>query len=97
MQILSYGGITQSITVPDRHGKLADVVLGFKTLGDYVAKPPARRRPRPGGPYFGEIVGRYGNRIARPGPSSWTPGQTYTLPINNGVEQPPRRALWASA
>src|SRR5271169_6421427 len=41
-QILSYGAVTQSITVPDRHGKLADVLLGFKTLNDYVTKasPP---------------------------------------------------------
>jgi aldose 1-epimerase len=82
VQILSYGGITQSITVPDRHGKLADVVLGFKTLNDYIAKasPPP---PATGGPYFGEIVGRYGNRIADG--TFKLDGHTYTLPINNGV------------
>jgi aldose 1-epimerase len=82
VQILSYGGITQSITVPDRHGNLADVVLGFKTLNDYVAKasPPP---PATGGPYFGEIVGRYGNRIADG--TFKLDGHTYTLPINNGV------------
>jgi aldose 1-epimerase len=82
VQILSYGGITQSITVPDRHGNLSDVVLGFKTLNDYVAKasPPP---PATGGPYFGEIVGRYGNRIADG--TFKLDGHTYTLPINNGV------------
>ncbi len=82
VQILSYGAITQSITVPDRHGKLADVVLGFKTLNDYVTKasPPP---PNAGGPYFGEIVGRYGNRI-KDGTFQLA-GHTYTLPINNGV------------
>jgi aldose 1-epimerase len=82
VQILSYGGITQSITVPDRHGKPADVVLGFKTLNDYIAKasPPP---PATGGPYFGEIVGRYGNRIADG--TFKLDGHTYTLPINNGV------------
>ena len=81
VQILSYGAITQSITVPDRHGNLANVLLGFKTLNDYVtmASPPP---PNPGGPYFGEIVGRYGNRIAKG--TFQLDGHTYTLPINNG-------------
>jgi aldose 1-epimerase len=82
VQILSYGAITQSITVPDKNGNLADVVLGFKTLGNYVAQasPPP---PATGGPYFGEIVGRYGNRIADG--TFKLNGHTYTLPINNGV------------
>jgi aldose 1-epimerase len=82
VQILSYGAITQSVTVPDRHGNLADVLLGFKTLQDYVTKasPPP---PNAGGPYFGEIVGRYGNRIADG--TFKLDGNTYTLPINNGV------------
>src|SRR5215469_12120171 len=81
VQILTYGAITQSITVPDKHGKLANVLLGFKTLNDYISKasPPP---PNPGGPYFGEIVGRYGNRIA--GGTFNLDGHTYTLPINNG-------------
>jgi aldose 1-epimerase len=82
VQILSYGAITQSITVPDKSGNPADVILGFKTLNDYVtmASPPP---PNPGGPYFGEIVGRYGNRIAKG--TFQLDGHTYTLPINNGV------------
>ena len=81
-QILTYGGIVQSITVPDRHGSLADVVLGFKTLDDYVKydSPPVTSN---GGPYLGETIGRYGNRIARG--TFQLNNQTYTLPINNGV------------
>ena len=63
VRILSYGGIVQSVVVPDRHGHLADVVLGFRTLNDYVKydSPPVITN---GGPYFGETVGRYANRIA---------------------------------
>ena len=82
IELLSYGGITQSITVPGRHGKEADVVLGFKTLQDYVNfdSPPVTAN---GGPYFGETIGRYGNRIAKG--TFKLDGHTYTLPINNGV------------
>lgn len=82
VKIITYGGTIQSITVPDRHGREADVVLGFKTLADYVAKdsPPVTAN---GGPYFGETIGRYGNRIAKG--TFQLDGKTYTLPINNGV------------
>jgi aldose 1-epimerase len=82
VRVLTYGGIIQSISVPDRYGHTTDVVLGFKTLQDYVnfdSPPP----PAPGGPYFGETVGRYANRIAKG--TFKLNGQTYTLPINNGV------------
>ena len=50
--------------MPGKNGKTADVVLGFKTLQDYVANasPPVTAN---GGPYFGETVGRYANRIAK--------------------------------
>jgi aldose 1-epimerase len=87
VQILTYGGIVQDIWAPSRNGHPADVVLGFKTLQDYVkfASPPVTAN---GGPYFGEIIGRYGNRIAKGTFSLNQPGQgkvTYTLPINNGV------------
>ena len=87
VQILTYGGIVQDIWVPGRNGQRADVVLGFKTLQDYVnfASPPVTAN---GGPYFGEIIGRYGNRIAKGTFSLNQPGVgpvTYTLPINNGV------------
>ena len=71
VQILTYGGILQTISVPDRRGKVANVTLGFDNLPDYVAKSP----------YFGSITGRYANRIAR---GRFTlDGVTYQLPINN--------------
>jgi len=80
--ILTYGGIVQSIMVPSRSGRPTDVVLGFRTLRDYIAEdsPPVTAN---GGPYFGETVGRYANRIAK---GTFTlDGHAYTLPINNGV------------
>jgi len=78
VRILTYGGIIQSISAPDRHGREADVVLGFKTLDDYVTynSPEAG-----GGVYFGAIVGRYANRIAK---GTFTlDGKTYHVPVNN--------------
>jgi len=82
VDLLSYGAITQAINVPGKDGATADVVLGFKTLQDYVTNvsPPVIAN---GGPYFGETVGRYANRIAKG--TFQLNGQTYTLPINNGV------------
>jgi aldose 1-epimerase len=82
VQILTYGGIVQDIWAPGRSGKKADVVLGFKTLADYVQfdSPPVAPTT---GVYFGETVGRYANRIALG--TFKLNGQTYTLPINNGV------------
>jgi aldose 1-epimerase len=86
IRLLSYGAITQSIDVPGRNGREADVILGFKTLQDYVteASPPVTAN---GGPYFGETIGRYGNRIAKGTFKLQQPSglETYTLPINNGV------------
>jgi aldose 1-epimerase len=87
VQILTFGGIVQDIWVPDRNGNLADVVLGFKTLQDYVTfdSPPVTAN---GGPYFGEIIGRYGNRIAKGAFTLDQPGVgpvKYTVPVNNGV------------
>ena len=81
VKLLTYGAIQQSITVPDRHGKKANVTLGFRTLKEYVAEDSAP--PPVGGPYFGETIGRYGNRIAKG--TFKLDGHTYTLPINNGV------------
>jgi aldose 1-epimerase len=80
VDILSFGGIIQQINVPGKNGKTTDVVLGFKTLKDYVTNdsPPVTAN---GGPYFGETVGRYGNRIAKG--TFHLNGTTYTLPINN--------------
>ena len=82
VKILTYGGIVQSIVTPSRHGREADVVLGFKTLKDYVqfVSPPVIAN---GGPYFGETIGRYGNRIAKG--TFKLNGKTYTLPLNNGA------------
>lgn len=71
VRILTYGGIIQTVDVPDRRGRLANVTLGFDNLDDYVTKSP----------YFGCITGRYANRIAR---GRFTlDGTTYRLPINN--------------
>src|SRR4249920_474189 len=53
-KITNYGGILVSLMVPDRNGKLDDVVLGFDELDGYLNEHP----------YFGAIIGRYGNRIA---------------------------------
>jgi aldose 1-epimerase len=87
VDILTYGGIVQEINVPDRSGHVSDVVLGFSTLQDYVNfdSPPVTAN---GGPYFGELIGRYGNRIAKGEFTLSQPGVgpvTYTVPVNNGV------------
>ncbi|MGY6018610.1 aldose epimerase family protein [Streptomyces spinosirectus] len=55
VRILSYGGIVQSLEVPDRDGRAANVVLGFADLDGYLAHPE---------PYLGALIGRYANRIA---------------------------------
>src|ERR1700760_1877296 len=83
--VLTFGAIIQSISVPSRTGRVADVTLGFKTLADYVKydSPPVTAN---GGPYFGESIGRYGNRIAKGTFTLNQPGQgnvTYHVPINN--------------
>jgi len=71
VRVLTYGGILQSIETPDRHGKTANVTLGFNSLRDYETKSP----------YFGCITGRYANRIAK---GQFTlDGVRYQLPINN--------------
>lgn len=71
-RIMTYGGAVVSLTVPDRQGKLGDVVLGYETLDGYLKNSP----------YFGAIIGRYGNRIGK-GSFSLN-GKQYTLPKNNG-------------
>ena len=73
VRITNYGGIIQSIDVPDRHGHTTNVALGFDNLDDYVTSSP----------YFGCITGRYANRIAL---GRFTlDGVTYQLATNNGV------------
>ena len=86
VQIITYGATVQTINVPDRFGRSADVVLGFKTLADYVQfdSPPVAPTT---GVYFGETVGRYANRIANGKFTLNQPGAgpvNYTLPVNNG-------------
>ena len=86
VQILTYGATVQDIWVPDRHGRSADVVLGFATLADYVKFNSPAVAPTTG-VYFGETVGRYANRIAKGQFSLNQPGQgkvNYQLPVNNG-------------
>jgi len=83
VRIMTYGATVQSIRVPDRHGHFKDVALGFKTLKEYVdLDSPPPTSPNFGGPYFGETIGRYANRIG--GASFKLNGTTYTLPVNNG-------------
>ena len=72
LRAITYGGIITHLRVPDRNGTMGDVALGFDSLEGYLA----------GHPYFGTIVGRYGNRIA--GGKFVLDGRTYTLATNNG-------------
>src|SRR5260370_5363220 len=72
VSITNYGGAVVSLKVPDRNGKLADVVLGYDTVDGYVNDKA----------YFGAIVGRYGNRIGHA--QFVLDGKTYTLAKNNG-------------
>lgn len=71
-RICNYGGIVVSLKVPDRNGKFEDVVLGYDNLDGYLKNNP----------YFGCLVGRYGNRIAK---GKFTlDGVEYTLACNDG-------------
>jgi aldose 1-epimerase len=76
-RIMTYGGIVQSLKVPDRKGHVDDVVLGFDTLDGYVTNNNG-----PQNAFFGGIIGRYANRIAK-GKFSLD-GHEYSLPLNNG-------------
>jgi aldose 1-epimerase len=71
IRVITFGGIITSIRVPDRNGRLDDIVLGFDGLEPYLRNPP----------YFGAIIGRYANRIAK---GRFTlDGRTYALAVNN--------------
>jgi aldose 1-epimerase len=73
-RVMTYGARLVSLEVPDRSGKIADIVLGYESLDGYTADPKS---------YFGSIVGRYGNRIAH---ATFTlDGKRYELPANDGV------------
>ena len=72
VRAMTYGGIIVSMRVPDKNGKVADVVLGHDKVDGYLFNPP----------YFGAIVGRYANRIAN---GTFTlDGVKYTLAKNDG-------------
>jgi aldose 1-epimerase len=72
-RITNYGGIIVSLKTPDRTGTMADIVLGFDSLAGYISSPS---------PYFGALIGRYGNRI---GHARFTlNGVEYKLAANNG-------------
>jgi aldose 1-epimerase len=71
VKFITFGGIITELHVPDRDGKLADIVLGFKTIDGYLGSHP----------YFGALVGRVGNRIAK---GRFTlDGKQYTLATND--------------
>ncbi len=72
VKITNYGGIITEIHTPDRNGKMGNIVLGFDNLEQYIA----------GHPYFGALIGRFGNRIAK---AQFTlDGEEYQLAVNNG-------------
>ena len=72
LHAITYGGIITSLRTAARDGRMGDIVLGFNDLATYLA----------GHPYFGAIVGRYANRIAK---GRFTlDGRTYQVPVNNG-------------
>jgi aldose 1-epimerase len=73
VSITNYGGAITSLKTPDRHGNFGDIVLGFESLDDYATNPR----------YFGALIGRHANRIAR-GRFSLN-GVAYQLPCNNGA------------
>jgi aldose 1-epimerase len=73
ISVITYGGIITSWTAADKNGDYKDIVLGYNSLAEYEAETP----------YFGALIGRYGNRIAK---GKFTmDGETYTLAVNNGV------------
>ena len=77
VKITNYGATVTSIITPDKNGQAGDVVLGFDNVEGYQSDAFLKS-----GPYFGAIVGRYGNRIAK---GKFTlDGNTYTLATNNG-------------
>lgn len=73
MKVITYGGIVTSLEIPDKSGKFEDVVLGFDNLEDYLQESP----------YFGALIGRFGNRIAN---AKFSLDSTeYTLANNDGA------------
>ena len=75
--ITNYGGTLTSLLVPDKDGKMGDVILGFDNVSGYQSPEFLKA-----GPYFGALIGRYGNRIK--GGKFSLEGKAYTLAKNNG-------------
>lgn len=71
--VIALGATLQSVVMPDRDGKTADVALGYDNLSDYIDKPQ----------YFGSTVGRFANRLA--GGRFKLDGKTWQTPVNNGA------------
>ncbi|MDI1304796.1 MAG: galactose mutarotase, partial [bacterium] len=91
VNIITYGGIISSLKVPNKAGKSEEVVIGFNSLEQYMKANP----------YFGAIIGRYGNRIAK---GKFTlDGKEYSLAINNapnalhGGPEGFNRVVWTAA
>ncbi|MFO7890099.1 MAG: aldose epimerase family protein, partial [bacterium] len=72
VKITNFGASVMSLKVPDKNGRIGDVVLGYETPEEYIE----------GNPYFGATIGRYANRICKG--TFILDGKEYTLPINNG-------------
>ncbi|WP_269179194.1 MULTISPECIES: aldose epimerase family protein [unclassified Modestobacter] len=73
VRVLTYGGVIQTLEVPDENGDVENVVLGFPDVAGYASDAD---------PYFGSLIGRYGNRIA--GGTFDIEDETYQLPLNDG-------------
>ncbi|QGY47551.1 galactose-1-epimerase [Maribellus comscasis] len=73
MAVTNYGGRIVSLNIPDKNGEMVDVVLGFKSIDDYLKANEA---------YHGALIGRVGNRIAKG--KFELDGKEYSLPLNNG-------------
>jgi aldose 1-epimerase len=71
VEVLTYGAILHRIEVPDRHGRIDNVALGFRALDDYVDRSP----------YFGAVIGRFANRIADG--RFVLDGEEYRVPVND--------------